>query len=134
EARAAMFFIGTGLAFGLPASVVAGVYSGLQRNDVPAVFVIVSRIAAAVSLVALVTRGFGLVTLAAAYASIIAGAGLAQLWMLHSRYPEFGFRRAAVTRAAAHELAGYCFSLMIWSVGILVITGLDAVIAGRFDF
>ena len=134
EGRAALLLIGASLALGLPASVVAGVYSGLQRNDVPAIFVVVSRVAVAVALVWLAVHGFGLVPMAAAYATIIAGAALLQLWLMAVRFPELAFRRPAVSRAAGRELADYCFSLTIWSIGILVITGLDAVIAGRLDF
>ena len=134
DARAAMLLIGASIALGLPASVVGGIYSGLQRNGVPAAFVVASRIALVLVLVALVVGGFGLVPLAAAYATIITGAALLQLWMLRATLPEFSFRRKAVTRGAARELADYCVSLTVWSVGILVISGLDAVIAGRFDF
>jgi len=134
DAQIALLVIGTSLALGLPASVAAGVYSGLQRNDVPAIVVVVSRIAVAIALIVLAIRGFGLIAMAAAYGMLIGGAALCQLWMLSARHPEFSFRRAAVTRHAAREIADYCFSLTIWSVAMLVISGLDAVIAGRFDF
>jgi O-antigen/teichoic acid export membrane protein len=134
EARIALVAIGASLALGLPASVAAGVYSGLQRNDVPAIFVVASRIIVAVALFALASHGFGLLPMAIAYASTIGGTALLQLAVIGARHPEFAFQRAAVTRRAGRELAGYCFSLTIWSVGILVISGLDAVIAGALNF
>ena len=134
DARAALLLIGAGLALTLPASVVAGVYSGLQRNDVPAMFVVVSRFTVAVALFALASRGFGLLPMALAYAAIIGAASLAQLGMLGRRHADISFSRAAVTRAAGHELAAYCLSLTIWSATVLVSSGLDAVIAGYLDF
>ena len=134
EARGALWCVGASIALGLPASVAGGVYSGLQRNDVPARVIVVSRIAVAVALFALATRGFGLLPMAIAYATIVGGAALVQIWLLTTRHPEFAFRRAWVTRKAAHELADYCFSLTLWSIGMVAITGLDAVIAGAIDF
>lgn len=134
DARIALALIGSSLALGLPASVAAGVYSGLQRNDVPAIVIVTSRIAVAIALVVLAVRDLGLVPMAIAYAAIIGGAALFQLWILSAHHREFSFQRAAVSRSAGRELAGYCLSLTIWSAAMLVISGLDAVIAGRLDF
>lgn len=134
DARVALILIGASLALGLPASVVAGIESGLQRNEVPAAFIVVSRVAVAVALYALATAGAGLVAMACAYAAIIGGAAVALLAYGRVRHPAFAARRISVTLAAGRELAGYCTSLTIWSLAMLVISGLDAVIAGRIDF
>ena len=134
DARLALLVIGASLALTLPASVVAGVYSGLQRNDVPATFIIVSRFSVAIALFSLASCGFGLLPMALAYAAIIGAASLLQIGFIDRLRMDLSFSRAAVTRAAGRELAAYCFSLTIWSVAVLVSSGLDAVIAGRLDF
>ena len=133
-ARLALVLMGAGFALGLPATAAAGIFTGLQRNEVPATFVVVSRAAIAVAVIALAMTGSGLVTIAAAYGGIIALTGLLQLYHARSRLPELALRRERITRRAGAELLSYCVSMTIWSMSILAISGLDAVIAGHFDF
>jgi O-antigen/teichoic acid export membrane protein len=134
DARLAMVILGTGLAIGLPATAAAGIYTGLQRNEIPALFVVVSRVGIAVAVVLLALSGAGIVAIASAYAAIIAATAFAQLRFAAANLPEFAFRRERVTRAAGRELVSYCTSMTIWSMSMLAISGLDAVIAGHFDF
>ena len=134
EARLALLLIGSSLATGLPATVAAGVFSGFQRNEIPAYVIVASRLAIAAALVFLATAGAGLSAMAGAYAAINVAATLIQLALLKQQHPDLGFRRTAVTMRAGRELAGYCFSLTVWSISILAVNGLDSVIAGRIDF
>jgi O-antigen/teichoic acid export membrane protein len=134
DARLALIALGSGLALGLPATAAAGIYTGLQRNEIPALFVVVSRIAIAVAVVLLALAGAGIVAIATAYGAIIAGTAIVQLRFAATHLPEFEFRRERVTRAAGRELVSYCTSMTIWSMAMLAIGGLDAVIAGYFDF
>lgn len=133
-ARLALLLVGASFAFSLPASVAAGVFTGFQRNELPAYVVVGSRIAIAAALVVTASLTGDLVDMAFAYAVINVAAAGVQLWLLHRIYPEIAFRRNAVTRQAARELVSYCTSLTIWSLGMLAIGGLDSVIAGRIDF
>jgi O-antigen/teichoic acid export membrane protein len=134
DARLALILIGASLAVSLPASVAAGVFSGFQRNEVPALVNVASRVAIAGALISLAATSGNLVAMAGAYAGINLVAAAVQLWLLRRAHPELAYRRAAVTKAAGRELASYCFSLTIWSLGMLAISGLDAVIAGHLDF
>jgi O-antigen/teichoic acid export membrane protein len=134
EARIALILMGAGIAIGLPATAAAGVYTGLQRNEIPAMFIVVSRAAIAAAVIALAAKGAGLVPIAAAYGGIVAIAAVAQLLYAARNLPELALRHDRVTRRAGSELISYCTSMTIWSMGMLVISGLDAVIAAHFDF
>ena len=48
--------------------------------------------------------------------------------------PDVRISFGLVDRAAAMELFDYCFSLTIWSFGLLLVTGLDLTIVGYYRF
>jgi O-antigen/teichoic acid export membrane protein len=134
EARLALLLLGSSLAAGLPATVAAGIFSGFQRNEIPAFVSVGSRLAIAAALIFLATARVGLFAMAAAYAAINVAATVVQFALLKRWYPDLAFRITNVAARAGRELFDYCFSLTVWSVGILAVNGLDSVIAGRIDF
>jgi O-antigen/teichoic acid export membrane protein len=48
--------------------------------------------------------------------------------------PEIHFRRKQVSRSTARMLRGYCFGLTVMVFSTLLVSGMDLVLVGRFDF
>ncbi|WP_243295648.1 lipopolysaccharide biosynthesis protein [Geothrix mesophila] len=134
EAQVAMAWVGLSMAIGLPFSVFMGVFVGRQRYEVPGLIQIGSRLLTGVVLVWIAFHRGTLVSMAQAFAGINLLTYGAQyvahrLWAASCRiHPG----RAALT--AAKELWEYSFSLSVWNVAMLMVTGLDLVIVGRVDF
>jgi O-antigen/teichoic acid export membrane protein len=132
--RWALLLVGLSLAIQLPVSACNGVFVGMQRYEIPAVSTGVARLISAVGLVLAAFAGSSLVVMAA----IVAGANLlsyvAQYLALRRFAPEVRFRAALVRRSTARELSSYCFGLTVVSFSMLLVTGLDLVLVGRFEF
>jgi O-antigen/teichoic acid export membrane protein len=57
------------------------------------------------------------------------------LYILAKRqWPDIVFSFRKVTVASIKELAEYCFSLSIWAIGLLLVTGLDLSVVGYYRF
>lgn len=134
EAQIAMAWVGLSMAIGLPFSVFMGVFVGRQRYEVPGIIQVGSRVLTGVALSWIAIQHGTLVSMAKAFAGInlltygvqyIAYRLLAVSCRIHPG-------RAAI--AAAKELWDYCFSLSVWSVAMLMVSGLDLVIVARVDF
>jgi O-antigen/teichoic acid export membrane protein len=134
DARVALMLVAASLAIGLPASVITGIFVGLQRNEVPAAIIGGSRIFSALLQILVVQHGGGLTQMAM-------GVVVANLASYALQY--VAYRRIAsgtqlsmhlVSREAGRELFDYCLSLSIWSFAMLLVTGLDVALVGHFQF
>jgi O-antigen/teichoic acid export membrane protein len=132
--RTALALVGGSLAFGLPASVFNGIFVGIQRYDILAAIVAGPRIFSAVLVVVIARHGGGIPAMALCMAAVNL-ASYALQWFMYRRYaPDIRLSPQLVSRDAARELAGYCASLTIWSFGMLLVSGLDLLLVGAFDF
>lgn len=134
DSRWALIFVGASLAVGLPCSLFNGIFVGLQRFEVPAAVIGGSRIVSSVFLVLIVRRGGSLAQMGAAVAAVnLASYGLQ--YLLYRRFaPRMRFSWQLVSRKAGRELFDYCLSLSIWSFAMLLVSGLDVILVGYFDF
>jgi O-antigen/teichoic acid export membrane protein len=132
--RSTMLIVGISVALGLPASAWNGVFVGLQRFDIPAITVGGGKLLAALGLILAAIAGKSLVLMGL----VVAGANLlsyvTQFFMLHRIAPEVRFRVDLITRSMVRELSGYCLSLTVWSFSMLLVTGFDLILVGRFQF
>jgi O-antigen/teichoic acid export membrane protein len=134
EARLALLIVGGAAALGLPASVFNGIFIGLQRNEVPAAIIGGSRLLSALLLIATAYAGGSIVVMAAVVAAVNLLSYLAQFWASRRLALTIPFGRRLVSRQAAREIAGYCFSLSIWTFAGMLVTGMDLTIVGIVDF
>jgi O-antigen/teichoic acid export membrane protein len=134
EARTALLVVGTSLALSLPFGVFNGIFAGLQRNEIPTVIVVTGRVIAAVLMVLAVKGGGGLIWMAVAAATANVLTALAQFWACRRVAPDIKLARGLASRTAGRELFDYCFSLSIWSVSMLLVSGLSTTIVGVVDF
>jgi O-antigen/teichoic acid export membrane protein len=134
DARIALLLVAGSLAVGLPASVFNGIFVGIQRNEVPAAIIGGSRICSAALLVLVVRSGGSLIRMAIAVAAVnLASYGL-QYLMYRRLVPGAHPSAHQVSGIAGRELFDYCLSLSIWSVAMLLISGLDVTLVGYFQF
>lgn len=134
EARIALLLVGGSLALGLPFNATNAIFIGLQRNSVPARIAIVSKSVLAIMLALTVVGGGQLLGLAVAFATINL---LSYLWQWYVYKHEAGFVEISARffgTDSVRELVEYCASLTVWTVAMLLITGLDSTIVGIFDF
>ncbi|MBY0284877.1 MAG: oligosaccharide flippase family protein [Sphingomonas sp.] len=133
QTRWAIVLVGLALAINLPSSVFAAVFTGMQKSDVPAKIQGLGRLALALGLViAGLSRNLGVLGLVYAIISIGTVAGLAYAWRTRTHAPELSI--GYVAKKHVSELASFCFSLTIWNFAMLLISGLDLLIVGRYDY
>ena len=133
-ARIAVLLVAGSLAIGLPFSAFNGVFVGLHRYDIPAITVGGSRILSAVLLIAVVRYGGGLVSMGIAAMTVNLLSYVIQYAAYRRLAPDMSLNSSLVTHAAFRELFDYCFSLSIWSFAVLLVTGVDLILVGFFQY
>jgi O-antigen/teichoic acid export membrane protein len=134
EMRWSLVIVGSSLAIGLPASAWSGVFVGLQRYEIPALTVGLTRALAAIGLVAVALAGKSIVVMSLVMAASNLLLYTAQYAFLRRVAPEIHFEPQQVSRSTAHMLYGYCFGLTVMAFSVLLVTGFDLVLVARFDF
>ncbi len=132
--RLALLIVGASVALGLPASAVSAIFIGLQRNEVPALTVVVAKLITAALLIVAVHFTTSLAILGAVVGGMSA-VSYAVLYIFYRRLaPQIRISPALATWESAKELYGYCRSLAVWILGMILVTGLDLLIVGWYDF
>lgn len=134
EARPALLIVGAATALTLPVSVVQGLFTGLRRNEVTAAIVAGSRLLGAGAVLTTAHFGGGLVALAESLAGVSAVSCGAQLWVWRRLVGEVPFSPRLVSRPVVREILRDCSGLCVWSVGELLVAGLDIILVGWLDF
>ena len=135
DVRLGLPSIGTSVCFMLPFSVFLSTFTGLQQYAFPTLFIAISRIASAVILASVVFFGGSILRMAVAMSALNVVTAVTQVfgWKRYAseRVP---FTLFALDRARVKKLSEYCGILSIWTVGSLLISGLDTTIVGHFDY
>lgn len=134
QMRLALLVVGVSIAIGLPASAWNGVFIGVARYEIPALAITGSRLLSAIGLIAAALAGHSLVVMAAVVASTNLLSYISQYLAMRSITPDIRFRPSSVRRSAARELYSYCLGLTAMSFSLLLITGFDLLLVGRFQF
>ncbi|MPY90067.1 MAG: hypothetical protein GEU99_19360 [Luteitalea sp.] len=134
DTRVAVFLVGVSVATGLPAAVLSGAYMGLRRYEVPAAILIVGKLigAALVAAAALVTASMRLMAVSMTVANL---ATHAALWMVYERSRfRVPLGRSWISWPSVRAVLVHCASLQIWTLGTILVSGLDLTIVGIWDF
>lgn len=134
EFRLAAGILGASVVLSLPLSAYSGVLLGLHRNEYVAAAVGGSRLLGAAGVLLLVQHSHSLVYLSACIALTTVLGGLSQVAMVKRLLPTLSVSPSGVKASTALELGGYCVGLTVWTVGMLLISGLDVAIVGHVDF
>lgn len=134
EVIAAAMLVGAATALTLPAAVFSGVFMGLQRNEVPAIALALTRGVLAVAIVLTARRSGSLADMGLAYLAVTVGGVTLQyaLWRSMTAAPRLGPR--AIEVPAARTLVGEGLGLTVWNLSMLLVSGLDLIIVARLDY
>lgn len=133
-AREVFVWIGSALVLGLPASGFAGALIGLQRNEIPAFVNAAGKVGLGVVLIILANQTHSLFTVAEGFfwgSATIHLLQFAAFRLVCRTWPMLWWRGLSIVR---RQLIGYCLSLAVWSVAMLMVSGLDIMLVGIFDF
>jgi O-antigen/teichoic acid export membrane protein len=134
DAQLALLCVGSSLAIALPFSVFGGIFIGLQRYDVPAWILGISRLFGGGLIVLAAHTSHNIVMMAVAIAISNLGAGLWQFLAARQVASDIQISIQGVSKATGIEITGYCLSLTVWTIGMLLVSGMDTVIVGYFDY
>lgn len=134
QMRWALLLVGLALAIELPVSSCNGVFIGMERFEIPALTGGFARMGSAIGLVLAALTGKSLIVMAAILCAANCTGYVAQVVALRRVAPDVRFRLGLVKRSTARELSGYCFGLTVMSFSMLLITGFDLLLVGRFEF
>jgi O-antigen/teichoic acid export membrane protein len=133
-ARQAILWVGGSLALGLPVTGLSGAMIGLRRNELPAAVNAIGKTALGIALVVTAAHTHDLVSVARVF--FIMNCLTYALNILVFRWLCRNWRLPLMAGLAGSwvELARYCVSLSVWSVSMLLVTGVDTSIVGAFDY
>jgi O-antigen/teichoic acid export membrane protein len=134
DAQIALVLVASSLALGLPASTFNGIFVGLQKYEVPAVIIGGSRLFSAVLLILVVRAGGNLASMALTVATVNLVSYILQYIAYKKIVPGIRLSMRLISRKAGKDLLEYCFSLSVWSFAMLLVTGLDVLMVGYFQF
>jgi O-antigen/teichoic acid export membrane protein len=134
EAQLALLLVGGSLAIGLPFTVFGGIFIGLQRYDIPAWILGLSKLIGGglVILIAYATHSIAWMAVGIAITSI--GASSTQLFASRKLDRNIRVEARLVSKKTGQELLTYCAGLSVWTLGMLLVSGLDTTIVGFFDY
>ena len=132
--RTALFLVGGSLIIGLPAGVFNAVFIGMQRNGIPAAIVGGSRLLGTVLIIVLVHFRPSLVVMGGVLAMVNLASYAVQWIVLRRIAADIRFSFHLVTAKALRSLAKYCSSVSVFYFAMVLVSGLDLVLVGRFDF
>jgi O-antigen/teichoic acid export membrane protein len=134
ESRIALLVMGATFAFGLPSSALQSIFLGRQRNEIPVLILVSTKAIMAVLLVVAVRSHSGIVAMSSAVAvsNIFATVASYGAWRLLAS--DVIIRFNLVDRQYARQIIDYCMGLGVLSFAMLLISGLDLVIVGIFDY
>ncbi|MBS1804113.1 MAG: polysaccharide biosynthesis C-terminal domain-containing protein [Acidobacteria bacterium] len=135
DVRGALLLIGISVAVSLPFNAFLAVFIGLQRYGFPTILLTISKVLSSGTLVVLLLTRPTLLQLAAVIALFNVGTAFAQFlgWRKFAA-DKTDFSWAMYEPTFAIQILKYCGVLTIWSLSSLLISGLDTVLVGHYDF
>jgi O-antigen/teichoic acid export membrane protein len=135
QVRIALLIVGLSTALTLPFGTFLSTFVGLQRYVFPTIIATVSRVGSAAALISLLLLHGNLVELAMVMAGFnLAGAASQFLGWRRFAKARVGFSFLYFDRRSALQLAKYGSVLSIWTMAMFLISGLDIVIVGHYDY
>jgi O-antigen/teichoic acid export membrane protein len=134
DAQLALFYVGTSLAVALPFSVFGGIFIGVQRYDVPAWITGISRLLGGVFIVLIAHVSHSIVMMAVVMAVTNVGSGLWQFLAYRRVASDIRISKQGISKVTGLEITTYCLTLTITTIGMLLVSGMDTVIVGYFDY
>jgi O-antigen/teichoic acid export membrane protein len=134
DAQLALLCVGVSLAVALPFSVFGGIFVGLQRYDIPAWIIGISKLLGGflVILVAQSSHNIGMMGLVMGMTNLLAG--FCQYFSYRNILGYIHISPRKISKSTIKEVISYCFSFSVWTLAMLLIGGIDTVVVGYFDY
>lgn len=133
DAAFATGILGVSFAIGLIGSVFGSVFLGLQKNHIPAIIQLLGRITqTALLIIAARFHNLTIMALSHLLGSIGISFLLTWMWKKYTWKPTIGF--LWINRSSLKELGGFCLSLTVWNLAMLLVSGLDLLIITHYEF
>jgi O-antigen/teichoic acid export membrane protein len=135
DLREGILIIGLSAVFALPFGAFLAVFTGLQRYGFPTALALISKIFSSAALAGLLLMHGTLIQLVWVMATfnVVTAVGQFFGWKRYAK-ERVGFSWTLVDREVALRLIRYGGVLSIWAVAGLLISGLDMVIVGHYDY
>jgi O-antigen/teichoic acid export membrane protein len=134
DARLALIFVGGSLAASLPFSVFSGIFVGIQRYDVPAWIIGSSKLFGGVLAILLAHSTHNIAWMGFGMGAATMGGAFGQYFAYQKVARDIKISLTLVSKKAGREIASYCFGISVWTLGMLLVSGLDITIVGFFDY
>lgn len=134
DAQNCILIVGLSLAVGLPFSTFFGVFVGLQKYGIAGIISSVSKIAGAIGVFSMASLKGNLVLMGASMAIANLAAYALQFLAIQRILPKIKISYKLITKTVLRNLINYCSGLLIWNLGMLLVSGLDTIIVGFLDY
>jgi O-antigen/teichoic acid export membrane protein len=134
DAQLALLCVGVSLAVALPFSVFGGIFIGLQRYDIPAWIIGLSKLLGGIFVVLIAYASHNIAVMAGVMAITNIGSGLFQFLAYKRVANDIRFSRQGISKKTGVEITSYCLSFTVWTIGMILVSGMDTVIIGYFDY
>jgi O-antigen/teichoic acid export membrane protein len=134
EAQVSLLIVGGSLAIALPFSAFAGAFIGLHRYDIPAWAIGISKLVGGVGVVLVANTSHNLIPMAVVMGTANIGAGIWMFLVHKNLVDNIQVSIKLFSKQLALELGEYCFGMSIWTLGTIMVSGLDTSIISFFDY
>jgi O-antigen/teichoic acid export membrane protein len=135
DAKISLLVLGISLAIALPFSVFGALFVGIQRYDVPAWIIGVGRILGGVAVVFASHRDSNqLIAMTVAMGIFNIASGVCQYVAYRRMLPPMKLALTNISTNATRDVFKHCSPLVIWTLGIVLVTQIDPLIIGYFDY
>jgi O-antigen/teichoic acid export membrane protein len=134
DAQIALCLVGNSLAVSLPFSVFGAIFIGLERYDIPAWINGSSKLLGGLFVVLVAQSSHSIVMMAIVMAIVNVSSGLWQFLAYKRFASDICISTTGISKATGREITSYCFSFTIWTLGMILVSGLDTIITGYFDY
>ena len=134
QVRLGILLIGGATALALPTTALASSFQGVQRYNVPMIIGGGSQLLSTLAIIIAVFYHSSLIVMGACVAAITLAAGLVQVGAWRRYLAHIRITVSGVTRRMTRTIFNYCAAMSVSSFAMLLISGLDTVIVGHFDF
>lgn len=134
EAKIALLLVGASLAIGLPFSVFNGIFIGTQRYEIPAVITGAGKLTTAILIIIAAKFSGTIVLMSAAITGVNIISYIVQFLACRKFNKNINYSYKLISKEAAKKVFDYCISLSIWSLGMLLVNGVDITIVSAIDF
>jgi O-antigen/teichoic acid export membrane protein len=134
DAQLALLCIGVSLAISLPFSVFIGIFVGLQRYDIPGWITGGTKLLGGVFVILTAHASHSIVMMAVVMGIINISGGFLHFLAYKSFTNDIQLSGKLISRNAGKEISSYCLSLSTWTLSMLLVSGLDTIVIGYFDY